>query len=91
MFYLTKKPIQEIKKNDRVMVLADFSGIPAGTKGTIRQNYETGVTVEWDKKKPEDGDVWDMRPGSDGFGSDELEYLAFETAVHPFIHEKEQK
>jgi hypothetical protein len=83
MFYLTRKSIQEIKKNDRVMVLADFSGIPAGTKGTITENYKTGVMVEWDKKNPEDGDAWDMRSRSDGFGSDELEYLSFETKIHP--------
>lgn len=67
------------------MVLADFSGIPAGTKGTITEIYDEGVMVEWDKSRPDDGDAYDMRPRSDGFSRDELEYLPFETIKHPKV------
>jgi len=72
MFYLLKKTIDEIHEGDVVMLLADFSGLHAGMKGTISENYKRGVMVQWDSTH------------SDGFGADELEYLAFETAKHPF-------
>lgn len=73
MFYLLKRVDEkQFTVGDRVMVLADFSGIKAGMKGKITEVYNEGVMVEWDDK-----------PLSDGFGRDELEYLAVETQKHP--------
>ena len=63
MFYLTHKTISEIQESDKVMVLADFSGIPAGTKGVIVENYKEGVMVRvlWYNST---GSFWSMRrPG----------------------------
>lgn len=80
MFYLTKKKkVADIKVGDLVMVLADFSGIEAGTKGLISENYKTGVMVEWQGLNTPSH----QRPKADGFGEDELEYLAFATEKHP--------
>lgn len=76
MFYLTQKAVKEIKVGDRCMVLADFSGIEAGMKGTISENYKHGVMVDWDTPTP-------SGVKADGFGEDELEYLAFATLKHP--------
>lgn len=76
MFYLTKKEVADIKVGERCMVLADFSGIEAGQKGTISENYKHGVMVDWDISTPHG-------VKSDGFGEDELEYLAFATPKHP--------
>lgn len=78
MFYLTKKQIGEIKEGDECVVLADFSGVPAGTRGTIYENYQNGVMVEWHLPHPPYG-----RPLMDGFGEDELHYLAFGTPKCP--------
>lgn len=88
MFYLLKKKSEmECGINERVMVLADFYGIRAGTKGKIVEIYgnfrdskdKGGVMVEWDRKVGDFG----YEPTRDGFGRDELEYLAFETETHP--------
>lgn len=94
MFYLISKTIEEIQEGDTCMVLADFSGIKAGTKGVITENYKTGVMVTWEangfsteaiKTKLEKGEMISAGMGfvSDGFGDDELEYLAFQTEKHP--------
>lgn len=82
MFYLTKKDIADIKVGDPCIVLADFSGIKAGERGKVIENYKTGVMVEWQDRE----DSWigePRKPQSDGFGDDELEYLAFGTPKHP--------
>lgn len=77
MFYLLKKEkVEDIQVGERVMVLADFSGIPAGVLGRITENYKDGVMVTWELPD-------EMGQRSDGFGADELEYLAFETKTHP--------
>jgi hypothetical protein len=76
MFYLLKRQDEkQFSIDDRVMVLADFSGIPAGTKGMITEIYEEGVMVQWEM----DG----QRRPADGFSREELEYLAVETKKHP--------
>jgi hypothetical protein len=82
MFYLLKRVDEkQCNLDDRIMVLADFSGVPAGTKGKIVEIYDRGVTVEWEL--PTKGS-W-QKPLRDGFARDELEYLAFETEKHPKI------
>lgn len=82
MFYLTKKEkVSDIAVGDQCMVLADFTGIKAGQKGVITENYKQGVMVTWE---PAGGWQSDSRNDqSDGFGEDELEYLAFATLRHP--------
>jgi hypothetical protein len=65
MFYLTKRTsIRDCKVGDECMVLADFSGLPAGSKGRVERNYGIGVMIRWDGTER-----------SDGFNEDELEYL----------------
>ena len=99
MFYLQKKEIDDVRVGDRVMVLSDFSGIPAGTKGTITEIYGRhgsdlhGASVKWDPKRcghfMQSQQEYCDCPGSrhddlvDGFNKTELEYLGFETAKHP--------
>lgn len=88
MFYLLKRVDEkQFTLGDRVMVLADFSGIPAGAKGKISEIYHEGVMVEWDWSEDELARItrhnYTPRPRSDGFGRDELEYLAVETEKHP--------
>ena len=83
MFYLLKR-VDEKQCNvgDRVMVLADFSGVPAGTKGKVVEIYDEGIMIEWEfGKSPLDREM--RIPIRDGFGRDELEYLGFETTKHP--------
>jgi hypothetical protein len=84
MFYLLKR-IDEKQFNlgDRVMVLADFSGIKSGTKGKVVEIYDEGLMVEWDDEGKDR-----FRPLRDGFSRDELEYLAVETEKHPKLYEK---
>lgn len=82
------------------MVLADFSGIPAGTKGIISEIYDEGVMVSWLGMQTSMTEITKEMvleaiaekhcfPArgfpSDGFSRDELEYLAFETVKHPKI------
>lgn len=96
MFYLLKRTDEkQCTLGERVMVLADFTGIAAGTRGIITEIYNEGVMVTWEK----DGKLAiDIREAasqgelgitaskgfqSDGFSRDELEYLAFETEKKP--------
>ncbi len=83
MFYLTKKTIDEIKVGERCLVLADFSGVPAGTHGLIIEHYKTGVMVEWQNRPLDKDRPKHQKPLADGFHEDELEYLAFATPKHP--------
>jgi hypothetical protein len=99
MFYLTKRTsISERKVGDECIVLADFSGIPTGSKGHIDEIYRRGVMVQW-------RDILDpvinytatpngehlvahhiaTRPRRDGFSEDELEYLAFARSKRPNV------
>ena len=78
MFYLLKKlGIGQVEEGDQVMVLADFSGVPAGTKGIITKVHKDGFDVEYDV----DGD--DVLH-ADRFSADEIEYLGFATKTHPW-------
>lgn len=101
MFYVLKKEkVADVEERERIMVLADFSGVPAGTIGVITENYRTGVMVTWAKDGKTIEDIYaalDMKETTgnefelsaargfvmDGFGEDELEYLAFGTLKHP--------
>lgn len=102
MFYLiTHTDEKQFKPGDVVMVLADFSGIEAGTRGVITEIYDGGVMVTWaslstsymnklntvDKiqERLREGEIFSAGHGwiNDGFGRDELEYLAVRTDVHP--------
>ncbi|MDD5110896.1 MAG: hypothetical protein PHI63_06850 [Patescibacteria group bacterium] len=79
MFYLKKQTDErQCARGDRVMVLADFVSVPAGTKGTIVEVYNGGVMVQWEDLRPTG-----MPMLRDGFSRDELKYLAFETEKHP--------
>lgn len=93
-FFLTKKKrVEDCVLGDEVIVLADFSGIPAGTKGVICENYKTGVMVAWKKgnishEEITEAIIEDRCHASrgfytDGFAEDELDYLAFGTPRHP--------
>jgi len=83
MFYLLKRVDEkQCNVNERVMSLADFSGVPAGTKGKITEIYDQGIMIEWD---------FGIDSGPDGFSRDELEYLAFETIKHPKVDPKVTK
>jgi hypothetical protein len=78
-FYLTKRVGEkQCTVGERCMVLSDFISINAGKKGTVVEVYDGGVSIRWDKN----GEGYS---GTDGFSSDELEYLAFETQKHPRI------
>lgn len=70
---------------ERVMALADFSDIPAGTKGIIMKIYDGGVMVEWELDEDQHGRTANPVLGRirDDFSTDELEYLAFETKMKP--------
>src|SRR3990167_7072993 len=84
MFYLTKRiDEKQCTVGERCMVLVDFSGIPAGLKGTVTDVYNGGVMIQWDTQKLDDG--FNRIRGGDGFGREELEYLAFETEKHPKV------
>lgn len=86
MFYLTKRiDERQCLVGDRCMVLADFSGIPAGTKGTVCDIYDGGLTILWQCEEFGEKHPEDHGQRRDGFGRDELEYLAFETKAHPNV------
>lgn len=52
MFYLLKRVDEkQFTPGEVVMVLADFSGIKAGTKGVITEVYHEGVMVTWEGKR----------------------------------------
>lgn len=80
------------------MVLADFSGIPAGTKGIVSEIYDEGVMIAWigmtsDLRHITEESIREAIAADkcypaagyacDGFSRDELEYLAFETDKKP--------
>lgn len=80
MFYLLKRiDEKQCTVGERVMVLADFVGIKAGTIGKVHEIYEGGVMIEWPAKSEREK----HHPLLDGFGREELEYLGFETEKHP--------
>ena len=99
MFFLKKCEFEDdFKMGDRVMVLADFLDVEVGRMGKIDRIYPGGVMVEWDpdhchevdagclvKCSCECPDCKPWRPLMDGFGRDELEYLAVGTACHPKV------
>jgi hypothetical protein len=93
MFYLTKRVDEkQCTIGERCMVLADFSGVPAGTRGKVIEVYDEGVTIEWlPCINCAPGKDCGGRPTRDGFGRDELEYLAFETKEHPRFDPKVSK
>lgn len=86
MFYLLKrqKP-NECNLGDRLMVLSDYSGVPAGTRGTVTGVYEKGVVVDWDGNNLLDDMHTEPGTRCDQFAESEMEYLAFETEKHPRI------
>lgn len=50
MFYvLIRVDEGQFTIGDRVMVLADFSGITAGEKGIVTEVYEGGVVITWER------------------------------------------
>lgn len=65
------------------MVLADFSGVPAGTLGKVHEVYNEGVMIEWPHEIGNRNKF--APPLRDGFARDELEYLAFCTMKHPKV------
>lgn len=79
---------EEIKIGARVVALESFADVPKGTEGIIIDNYGTGIMVAWDKpdkpypqgKTPFEVNamfaVNHLCPLRDGFGMDELDYLA---------------
>lgn len=70
----------ECAVGDKCLVLADFSGVPAGCRGIITEIYKEGVMVEWDLPETNPPlDIYPSRRLRDGFARDELKYLAFET------------
>ena len=79
MFFL-KKITHETQAmvGDTVMVLSDFAGIQAGDRGKVVEIYNGGITIEWIRDYS-----WGRTPETDGFGRDDLEYLAFGTPHHP--------
>ena len=100
MFYLTsRKSEQQCIVGDQVMVLADFSGVPAGTKGLVSEIYDGGVMVAWIGLHNKTlGDILKAMISSkpmelsaargflmDGFAADEMGYLAFATEKHPKV------
>jgi hypothetical protein len=89
MFYLTKRVDEkQCTIGERCMVLADFSGIKAGTKGRVCEIYERGVVIQWEYEHQVVRSNGLNRPQRDGFSRDELEYLAFETRKHPKVDPK---
>lgn len=65
------------------MVLADFSGVPAGTKGKVESIYGSGVMIQW--PLTEEDRRFKRKPLADGFATDEMGYLAFATEKHPDV------
>jgi hypothetical protein len=86
MFYLTKRiDERQCSLGERCMVLADFSGIPAGTKGKVVEIYEEGIMIEWEIPIGKPSPSMNQRFLRDGFSRGELEYLAFATYKHPRV------
>lgn len=71
MRYLTRKTsLLEVHLNDKVMVLSDFSGVPAGTKGEVMNVNDQTIGVQW-------LDNAGGFQGKDWFSEKELAYLVF--------------
>lgn len=86
MFYLSKRQDEkQCTLGEKAMVLADFPaiGIKAGTIGVVCEIYDGGVMLRW--PTTEHDRMFDRKGACDGFGRDELEYLAFETSKHPKV------
>lgn len=99
-FYLTKRVDEkQCTIGDECMVLADFFGVPAGTKGIVSEIYDGGVMIAWIGLHPVGSKTVNeitaaIRAGrcfpaagfdTDGFSRDELEYLAFKTNAKPSV------
>lgn len=68
------------------MVLADFSGIPAGRKGFVCEIYDGGIMIVWEAKDQQERARWAWQPPlRDGFSTEDLQYLVFETQRHPSV------
>lgn len=74
MIYANFKKIDQIKVGDEGMVVADFSGVSAGTKFRVKEHYGKGVMVAWEGESHKN---FRGEQDTDGFGEDELHYLAF--------------
>jgi len=96
MFFLTKRiDAAQCTPGEVCMVLADFSGVPAGSLGIVSEVYDGGVSIAWYKTDEEAQKIiravhaGKCYPASgfstDGFASDELDYLAFATLKHPKV------
>ena len=84
MFYLLKRVDEkQFTPGERVMVLADFPavGLPAGTIADVVEVYDRGIMIEWDRAQPNGGYAKER----EGFGRDDLEYLAVQTRKHPQV------
>lgn len=90
MFYLLKRiDEKQFAVGDVVMVLADFSGVEAGTKGVVTNIYDGGMMVTWARlntvetirKRLQKGDTFLAAKGwlNDGFSREELKYLGVQT------------
>lgn len=100
MFYLTKRiDEKQCTPTEMCMVLSDFSGVPAGTKGLVSEIYDEGVMIAWIGLGPWPKSIEDIKGaiesgrcypaagfGTDGFSRDELQYLAFGTKAHPEVN-----
>ncbi len=84
-FYMTKRTDEkQCTVGERCMLLADFYGPAAGDKGVVvdistHDDHSGGVSVRWRKKG--DGSI-----STADFSREELEYLAFETRMHPEVN-----
>jgi hypothetical protein len=85
MFYLTKRiDERQCTVGEKCMALSDFSGIYAGQKGVVTEIYYEGIMVKWlECENCAKGNNCGPAPKTDGFGRDELQYLAFATFAHP--------
>ena len=79
-YYLTKRTDEnQCTVGERCMVLNDTVTSIAGSKGTLVEIYDGGVSVQWDKNGM--GQI-----GTCGFARDDLDLLAFETKRHPSVN-----
>lgn len=75
MFYLTKRTsAEQCTPGDRLMTLADWPSVPAGSRGTVLELYHQGIMINWD-----DVDI------NDGFSDEDLQYIVFATKKHPKV------
>ena len=98
MFYLLKRVDEkQFNPGDKVMLLADFPAVSlrAGTIATVVEIYDGGLMIEWridDECERRDGmgnciggNHGHSRIEREGFGREELEYLAVQTEKHPKV------